>query len=235
MRAITTIIFDLDGTLVDSSADIFNCVNLALQEMALPEVTMEQAKKGIGPGSQVFTQTMLPRDQFHRWEELLQIYRRFYVDRCTERSTLYPGVEALIRRLNGSSPTNPNLAVATNKPRSMTDRILDHFGLLPEFRVVIGPEDVVRLKPDPEMIHTILRNTGSPPEEALLVGDTDNDIRAGKNARILTCGAAYGYFPRERLQAQHPDFLIDAPMELLTVLDGRLPKGERKGGSASTQ
>ena len=225
MQKITTIIFDLDGTLVDSSRDILNCVNLALREMALPEVTMEQARKGIGPGSQAFTQTMLPRDQFYRWEELLEIYRRFYLDRCTERSTLYPGVEALIRHLrNGSLPEAPVLAVATNKPRSMSDRILAHFELLPEFRVVIGPEDVVRLKPDPEMIQAILRITGSPPEEALLVGDTDNDIRAGKNARILTCGAAYGYFPRERLQAQDPDFLIDAPLELLTVLDGKLQK-----------
>ena len=227
MQKITTIIFDLDGTLVDSSRDILNCVNLALREMVLPEVTMEQARKGIGPGSQAFTQTMLPRDQFHRWEELLEIYRRFYLDRCTERSTLYPGVEALIRHLrNGSLPEAPVLAVATNKPRSMSDRILAHFELLPEFRVVIGPEDVVRLKPDPEMIQAILRITGSPPEEALLVGDTDNDIRAGKNARILTCGAAYGYFPRERLQAQDPDFLIDARLELLTVLDGKLQKRE---------
>ena len=225
MRAITTIIFDLDGTLLDSSPDIFNCVNLALREMALPEVTMEQAKKGIGPGSQVFTQTMLPRDQFYRWEELLQIYRRFYLDRCTERSTLYPGVTALLRHLrNGSLAEAAYLAVATNKPRSMTDRILGHFGLFHQFRVVIGPEDVVRLKPDPEMIQTILRVTGSLPEETLLVGDTDNDIRAGKNAGILTCGAAYGYFPRERLQAQDPDFLIDAPMQLLSVLDGRLSK-----------
>ena len=117
LRAITTIIFDLDGTLLDSSPDIFNCVNLALREMALPEVTMEQAKKGIGPGSQVFTQTMLPRDQFYRWEELLQIYRRFYLDRCTERSTLYPGVTALLRHLrNGSLAEAPYLAVATNKP-----------------------------------------------------------------------------------------------------------------------
>ena len=236
MQKITTIIFDLDGTLVDSSLDILNCVNLALREMALPEVTMEQAQKGIGPGSQVFTQTMLPRDQFHRWEELLQIYRRFYVDRCTERSTLYPGVEALIRHLrNGFLSEVPVLAVATNKPRSMTDRILAHFGLLPEFRVVIGPEDVVRLKPDPEMIQAILRITGSPPEETLLVGDTDNDIRAGKHARILTCGAAYGYFPRARLQEQNPDFLIDAPMELLTVLNGRLPKEELKGESANSR
>ncbi|MCK5381170.1 MAG: HAD hydrolase-like protein, partial [Candidatus Latescibacteria bacterium] len=166
MQKITTIIFDLDGTLVDSSRDILNCVNLALREMALPEVTMEQARKGIGPGSQAFTQTMLPRDQFYRWEELLQIYRRFYVERCTERSTLYPGVEALIRHLrNGFLSEAPVLAVATNKPRSMTDTILAHFGLLPEFRVVIGPEDVVRLKPDPEMIQAILRITGSPPEE----------------------------------------------------------------------
>jgi len=220
---VTTIIFDLDGTLVDSSLDILNCVNLALREMDLPVVTLEQAKKGIGPGSEVFTRTMLPSDQLHRWEELLQTYRRFYMDRCTGLSTLYPGVKELIQRLGRDLPTaNPYLAVATNKPRTMSEKILSHFGLLRKFHVVIGPEDVTHLKPDPEMIQTIMRITGSPPEETLIVGDTDNDLRAGKNAHILTCGATYGYFPRARLEEQNPDFLIDAPMELLTVLDGKL-------------
>jgi len=165
---VTTIIFDLDGTLVDSSLDILNSVNLALREMDLPVVTLEQAKKGIGPGSEVFTRTMLPSDQLHRWEELLQIYRRFYM--------------------------------------------------------VIGPEDVTRLKPDPEMIQTIMRITGSPPEATLIIGDTDNDLQAGKNAHITTCAATYGYFPRARLEAQNPDFLIDTPMELMAVLDGRLKR-----------
>ncbi|MFH1007274.1 MAG: HAD-IA family hydrolase [Candidatus Latescibacterota bacterium] len=223
MRAIATIIFDLDGTLVDSSRDILNSVNLALKEMGLPEVDMEQARKGIGPGSDVFAQTMLAPEQYHRWEELLERYRRCYVDHCTERSTLYPGVKELIGHLSNGSPSKPPyLAVATNKPHSMTDRILEHFGLFRRFRMIVGPEDVTHLKPDPEMVQIILETTGSSPGETLLVGDTDNDIRAGKDAHILTCGAAYGYFPKEHLLAQHPDFLIEAPLDLLTVLDGRL-------------
>lgn len=217
MQRIDTIIFDMDGTLVDSGPDILRSVNGALAEMGLPSVTFEQARKGIGPGSTAFTRAMLPEDQLHRSEELLRTYKRIYWDHCTEGTTVYPGIPALLDRLRGL-----NLAVATNKPRSMTVKILKYFGLLERFRVVIGPEDVVKLKPDPEMLFKVLEALDSTPERALMVGDTDNDMLAAKAAGMATCAVTYGYFSRGELEAHGPGCMIDAPLELLEVLDGCL-------------
>ena len=217
MQRIDTIIFDMDGTLVDSGPDILRSVNLALAEMGLPAITFEQARKGIGPGSAAFTRAMLPEDQLHRSDELLRTYKRIYWDHCTEGTAVYPGIPELLDRLHGRK-----LAVATNKPRTMTVKILEHFGMLERLHMVVGPEDVLKLKPHPEMLLKVLEALGSVPERALMVGDTDNDVLASKRAGMTACAVTYGYFSREELEAQGPSCMIDAPLELLEVLDGCL-------------
>ncbi|HDN67653.1 MAG: haloacid dehalogenase [Candidatus Latescibacterota bacterium] len=209
------VIFDLDGTLIDSSPDIVHCANLALRELGLSPITIEQAKKGIGPGSEKFTRMMLPRGEENRAEEFLRLYRSFYIERCTRGTRLYPGVKDVLERLGKFT-----LVLTTNKPRYMAEKILRHFGLWEYFGLCLGPEDVSNPKPDPEMICKALNHLGEVPQTAMVVGDTCNDILAGKRAGTKTCAVTYGYSSRQLLQKEEPDFIIDRLTDLIGLLDG---------------
>lgn len=213
---INTLIFDLDGTLIDSSQDITHCANLALRQLGLPSITVEQAKKGIGPGSEEFTRTMLPQGEEKRAEEFLRLYRSLYIERCTQATRLYPGVKETLHQLKKFK-----LILTTNKPRYMAERIMDHFGLSEYFRLCLGAEDVSNTKPDPEMIRKALNSLGEIPQTAVVVGDTGNDILAGKRAGTKTCAVTYGYSSRELLKKEEPDFIIDNLTDLIGLVDGK--------------
>lgn len=211
-KSIETIIFDLDGTLLDSSPDVLQAMNLALKQLRLPPVTLERVKKGIGVGSPEFVKIMLPKDRLDLAENLLHSYLGIYEERCTARSQLYPGVHEVLAQL-----ADHKLVLTTNKPMAMTNKTLNHFGLRDRFAAVVGPEDVERLKPHPDMLLKALQIVDSSPERALIVGDTENDILAGRRAGIATCAVTYGYGSRESLQKLQPDFLIDRFEDLLGI------------------
>ncbi len=213
---IRTVIFDLDGTLIDSILDITHCANLALSQLDMPPVTVEQTKKVIGPGDKKFTRMMLPQGEEKRAEEFLRLYRSFYIERCTQATRLYPGVKQVLDRLGKFK-----LVLTTNKPRYMAEKILRHFGLLECFRLCLSPEDVSNPKPDPEMICKALSLLGEAPQRAMVVGDTGNDILAGKRAGTKTCAVTYGYSPRELLEKEEPDFIIDYLTDLIGLVDGK--------------
>jgi len=209
---VDAIIFDLDGTLVDSSHDILKSMNLALRELGLPQITMEQARKGIGPGSERFVRAMLPPDRYSDAAKILETYRRYYSQHFLDQTELYLGIYEVIRELSGL-----RLAVASNKPRQFAERILVKLGVRGFFRMVIGPEDVANLKPHPEMILKVLSSLGSSPEASMVIGDTENDILAGKAASAITCAVTYGYAPRGVLLKAEPDFIVDEPLQILDV------------------
>lgn len=213
LNHITTIVFDLDGTLIDSSRDIWQSINLALKQLGLPKVSLERVKRGIGPGSSAFIKLILPDDRLDLAEKLLKAYEEAYSRNCTRETKLYPEVKEVLEHL---SPYK--LALTTNKPRFIADKILNHFDLVGRFRVVLGPEDVVKLKPNPEMILKALDALSEPPEKALVIGDTPFDIIAGKRAGTITCGVTYGYCPSKLLKRENPDLLIKHLKELMELL-----------------
>jgi len=209
-----TIIFDLDGTLADTAEDVRYCANITLREMGLSEINLEQAKRAIGPGPDNFARITLPLDRQDLYPEFIQRFRAYYAQHYLRQTRLFPGVPELLERLNGHK-----LVVATNKPLGFSRQILTGLGILQRFQLVIGPEEVTQLKPHPEMIEKAIERVGGTKEKTLMVGDTDNDVRSAKAAGVKICAVTYGYSPAEVLRQEKPDYMIDHPRQLLSILD----------------
>jgi len=209
-----TVIFDLDGTLVDTKSDILAGINHALGTMGKDSITLERSLEAIGPGREDFVQAVLPGASKTDGEVFIGAYRAFYRDHCTDRTRLFPGMSDVLSGSNGIKR-----GVASNKPRYFTEKILRDLNVLDRFAAVIGPEDVVHAKPHPEMILRILKRLNADPRRTLMVGDTELDLRAGRTAGIRTCAALYGYGTRSSLMAPKPDFVIEEPRDLLTILE----------------
>lgn len=208
-----TVIFDLDGTLADTAPDVLEGVNHALDRLGFPPISLERVKQAIGPGREAFVQAVFPDGADPDMEAFIDTFRGHYWDHCLDRTTLFPGMEAVLLALEDRT-----LAVASNKPRRFTEKILEGLGIRKRFDDVVGPEDVARPKPCPDMILKILDGVGDEPARVLFVGDTDKDMVAGRGAGVTLCGVRYGYGVSEDLERENPDFLVDRPLELLDVV-----------------
>ncbi len=223
-RPFTTIIFDLDGTLLDTAPDVHYCSNQVLVMMGLAEISLERARASIGHGPDNFARMTLGEENVHRFGEFISRFRELYGMHCLVRTRPFPGVVELLAKLRGH-----RLAIATNKPRPYTRRMLDGLDLGHYFHAIICPEQVRHLKPHPEMILTAIERTGGSLQSTVVVGDTDNDILAARAAGVAACAVTWGYGPRATLEALHPDFLISSPKELLAVLNGHIQEGRDPG------
>jgi len=213
-----TLIFDLDGTLVDTARDVHFCINQARAQMGLPPISLEQAQQSIGPGPNKFVEIVLPPEKRDRLDDFIRIFRGFYLGHLSDHSRPFPGVEGVLTELQRQGFV---LVVATNKPRRYTEKLLRDVGLWSCFSYILTPDDVANRKPEPDIVFKALEVTQTQPGEALFVGDTDNDILAGQAAGVPTCGVTYGYGSRELLRQLNPDFLIDRPEELLDIVSIR--------------
>jgi phosphoglycolate phosphatase len=208
------IIFDLDGTLVDSKRDIAAAQHWALQQLGVDSYKPEDLYPLIGkPLAETFT-TLLPQSLHGRIDEAVELYKAYYPPRALETTTLFPGVRETVEALHARGL---KLATATTKLTPGTRRVLTHFGLA-EYFVQIQGSDNIPFKPDPSIIHKILDDQSWQRNVTLMVGDTDNDIEAGKRAGIPTCGVTYGSLTKEQIKQLKPDFIIDSLPELLSHL-----------------
>lgn len=212
--AIDTVIFDLDGTLVDTFPDVSACINRALTAMKRDPLPPERAKTAIGPGKEVFLRTILGDDAEREEERFLKIFRGFYITHCLDNTTLFPGMETVLTEL-----ASHRLIVATNKPGAAARRILAGLGVLSCFAFVVSPEQVEQAKPAPDMIEYALKRTGGDTASAIIIGDTELDMQAGKNAGITTVAALYGYGDAGRISAASPDYSVHSPLEIMTLFN----------------
>ena len=213
-REFHTIVFDLDGTLADTLPDVASGVNKALEQMGHSPLSIQQVKKAVGPGKDEFIRAIFPGVENPEGKTFLSLFRGIYWEHCLDETQLFPGMEEVLNRLE-----NRKLGVASNKPRAYTEKILEGLGVRFCFDEVLGPEDVVHAKPHPEMIIKLVERVEGKPSQTLLVGDTDMDIRAGRGAGIGVCGVRYGYGRVVDMERLSPDFFIDSPEELLSILD----------------
>ena len=214
IKVCDTVIFDLDGTLADTAVDVQNGVNHALDEMGYSPLPINQVMQAIGPGKEEFVKIIFPEEDNPDMKSFLEIFRQNYWDHCLDQTKLFPGIYEVIKEINGRK-----LAVASNKPKKYTEKILDGLGIKSFFNRVVGPEDVKRPKPYPDMILKVLELIGSSHQNTLFVGDTDKDMRAGKDAGVKLCGVRYGYGSSEDIVRLNPDYMIDCPEELLAILN----------------
>jgi phosphoglycolate phosphatase len=207
------VIFDLDGTLADTIADVAYGVNEALGRMDFPPIPLEQVKKAVGPGRDEFIRMIFPNVKNPDTKAFLSIFREIYWDHCLDQTSLFEGMDSVLARLRGR-----RLGVASNKPKAFSEKILKGLGVRGHFNEVMGPEDVVHAKPHPEMIIKLLERVNGKPAKTLLVGDTDKDMLAGRGAGVGICGVSYGYGRVEDIERQNPDFMIECPADLLEII-----------------
>lgn len=209
------VIFDLDGTLVDSRDDIAAAVNAALAGIGCPPRRLAEIVPRIGEPLDAIFRSWLPADRAALLPEAVDAYRRFYFENCARSSALYPGVRGCLERL---APVR--LAIATTKTTRQAVRVCEQLDLSRHFAVVQGCDDIPH-KPDPAVVRAVLDRLGVEPTAAWMVGDTAMDVAAGRAAGCATCAVTWGIGGREALEAAGPDLLVDGAELLPGALLGR--------------
>jgi len=207
------VIFDFDGTLIDSKYDIADSVNLTLKDMNLPTRSNEDIFSFVGDGVKHLLRLSVGEGNDAGYEEALAIFRNHYLAHCLDSTRLYPGLDSVFDNIRDTTK-----ALATNKSFEYTLRIVDGLGVRDTFSAIECPSDNTDLKPDPGMLFRILDQLGVAPERAVLVGDSTNDVRAAKAAGIRACAVGYGYGNPQKVLALDPDYYCEKPEDLLTVL-----------------
>ena len=212
-RSLELLLFDFDGTLIDSKVDIATSVNLTLQEVGLPQRTQEEIFGFVGDGVKRLLRLSVGEENLALYEKALRIFRLHYLTHCLDTTCFYPGIKAVLQHF-----TRVPKAVVTNKSSEYTMRILEGLKARELFMAIESPEDSSELKPDPGMLLRALGNLGVLPERAIMVGDSTNDVRAAKAANIRVCAVGYGYGHREKVLALDPDYYCEKPEDLIDAL-----------------
>ncbi len=210
------IVFDLDGTLVDSRGDLAGAANELLLECGAQPLEEAAIGRMVGEGATVLVHRVFTAAGVDEPSDSLARFLALYGRRLLKLTHAYDGVEALLTRLDGRLP----MAVLTNKPTDPADRLLAGLGLRRHFRYVIGGDGPFARKPDPEGLLALMAEWEVDPASTLLVGDSKIDLRTARHAGTRICLARYG-FGYENLPADelHGDeWLIDAPLDLITRL-----------------
>jgi len=205
------LVFDLDGTLVDSKVDLANAVNVALESFDLPPLPHPVIYSYVGDGASALIRRALPPEKTERLPEVLDRFLAYYRRHLLDTTRAYPGVAGTLRKWAGIY----RMAVLTNKGVAMTREILSGLSLDGFFFEVRGGDSFGTKKPDPEGLLHILREAGVEAREAIMIGDSRNDVQAGRAAGAVTCGVTYGLAAAGF--AEHPpDFTVDRFPDLFT-------------------
>lgn len=212
------LVFDLDGTLVDTKDDLAAAVNVTLSALGLPPEEPATLWGYVGHGARVLLERALGPARAELLEPGLAIFLPWYRAHLLDRSAVYPGLRAVIDTLAGEGVA---FSVLTNKPEDMSRAIVDGLGLGARFPALIGGDTLPTRKPDPAGLLRLVTDVGVPGSRTLMVGDSPIDIATGRNAGIATCGVLWG-FSGPSVRDGGADLLIASPEELLTVCrDGR--------------
>jgi len=216
---IKLVIFDLDGTLIDSRLDLVHSVNAALRHIGRPELPDDVIASYVGDGAPILIQRALGGEAVDEAvvRQGLQFFLSYYREHKLDHTTLYEGIREALRGVQRSSNGSPRqLAVLSNKPVGPSRAIVEALGLGQFFMQTYGGNSFATKKPDPEGARKLLEECGVRPEQAAIVGDSHVDIETGRNAGLWTVGVTYGFAPHT-LQESPPDVLVDRPLELSEV------------------
>ena len=213
-RSCRLFIFDLDGTLIDSRADIVNSLNRTLMQLNMKQLPEARIAGFVGDGMQKLIERTLHEasglePESSLLQTTIQLFREDYNVHLLDQTQLFPQVKEALDRLSWAQ-----FAVVTNKPQSFSMRILSGLGIDNRFSIILGGDSVQNHKPDPEAIFKAMDFCQSLPSETVMVGDSAVDIRAVKAAGTMTCGILGGFRPAEELQAANCDYLLTTLLQL---------------------
>jgi phosphoglycolate phosphatase len=211
---IELVVFDLDGTLVDSEYDLAASVNAMLQQYGRNELPLEVIKTYIGDGAPMLVRRALgdPNDEAFLQEALIY-FLTYYREHKLDSTYAYDGIGQSLDQIATFNGAVRKLAVLTNKPVRPARDILAGLGLAARFFQIYGGNSFETKKPDPLGVRTIIQEAGALPEESVMVGDSEVDILTARNAGMWSIGVNYGFAPHS-LERVHPDVLVDTPTEL---------------------
>ena len=209
------IIFDLDGTLIDSSDDIAWAANRTLVYMGYNEMDLDAIKEGIGWGVKTLLQKLMPQEGPERIDDARVKFLEYYWDHLTVNTILYPGVRETIDYFKDH---DKKMAIVTNKPIKFTEKILNELALKDFFLMVLGGDSLMNRKPDPEPVEKVISTLGVTKGKTVFVGDSKIDGETGKRAGIFTIGVEYGFRGRKELEEAGFDVIISEFPELTRIL-----------------
>lgn len=213
-----TILFDMDGTLLDTLDDLHMSVNYALEQSGLPLVMLDETREAAGYGSIVLIE-MLTKHTFvtgsPEFQRVFDDFNTHYKAHCNDATRPYDGIMELLPAL---VERGLKMAIVSNKVQPETEalRKLWFADFIP---VAVGRVEGIAPKPDPAMAFKALELLGSCPKDAWFVGDSQPDVRTGKNAGCTSVGCTWGFRDFATLEEECPDFIIDSPLELLDIVD----------------
>jgi phosphoglycolate phosphatase len=218
-HSIKLVIFDLDGTLIDSRLDLVHSVNAALRHINRPELPDDVIASYVGDGAPVLIQRALGGEASDEAlvRKGLEFFLSYYREHKLDHTKVYPGIrEALAAIQNSGNGIPRKMAVLSNKPVNPSRAIVEALGLGGYFTQVYGGNSFATKKPDPEGALKLVSESGLRPEQAAIVGDSHVDIRTGHNAGLSTVAVRYGFAPHT-LEVESPDIEVDTPQELSKV------------------
>jgi len=209
--SVRALVFDLDGTLIDSKMDLVNSVNAMLRETRRAELPPDLIASYVGHGApQLMASALGPASTEAERSEALAIFLKLYNQRKLEETRPYPGVVEGLRLL---AHAGVPMAVLSNKPNQFTLEILNGLELVGFFRAIYGGDSFPKKKPDPAGVLAVLRELDTPPETSAMVGDSDVDIQTARNASMVAVGVNYGFGQHDRAHCP-ADIYVDSVVAL---------------------
>ncbi|MBI5192524.1 MAG: HAD-IA family hydrolase [Nitrospirae bacterium] len=216
MMNVDLVIFDLDGTLIDSSDDIAWAANKSLAFMGYKERDVEVIKENIGWGVKVLLQRLMPDEGEEGIRTARGKFIEYYWDHLNVKTFLYPGVLDTLKYLKES---NKKMAVVTNKQIKFSEKILEELAIREMFDMVLGGDSLANRKPHPEPLENVISTLYAEKEKTVIVGDSPADCEAGKGAGIYTIGVEYGFRHKSDLINAGFDLLIKDIAELKDIIE----------------
>ena len=215
-RNFRLVIFDLDGTLLDTLSDLAISANDALVQCGFPVHPTEDYKQFIGDGTAVFMERILPKNQKNEQTiaHVMELFLSNYYERMVVFTKPFDGIPELLKALLSKGL---KIAVASNKPQQATEKLIGQ--LFPDisFAVVLGQREGIPPKPNPAIVHEILKITGHTPAEAIYVGDSGVDMLTASNSGVHSIGVTWGYRSREELESTGATYIAGSAEEILEL------------------
>lgn len=210
-----TVIFDLDGTLLDTLADLADSVNYSLRKMGFPERTYKEIRSFLGNGTRYLLKQSVPKDTPEdAFEECLKIYFGYYPKNLDKKTAPYDGIINVLEELKEN---DYKIAVVSNKFDSAVKELCKKY-FSDYLEIAIGETKQIKRKPAPDTVYEAMKQLNAKKEECIYVGDSEVDVQTSKNAGISCIGVTWGFRTREVLEKEGAEYVIDTPEEIFEVL-----------------
>ncbi len=213
---VKAVLFDMDGTLLDTLDDLWNAVNAAMREFGCPERTRDEVRRFVGNGVTRLMELSLPGGlSYPRFDEVVSVYRAYYAAHSEIATKPYDGVCELIRRL---TERGIRCAVVSNKPDVSTKKLAEKF--FPEIAVAVGENEAagIRRKPSPDMVFAAAEQLGEDVRDCLYVGDSEVDVETARQAGVRSVAVLWGFRSREELERAGAEHFAATPDELFKMI-----------------